>query len=153
MPRSRRARRRSASENPRRPVAAPGHDPEKLTDFSDKITRKNKRLERDDESTKVIPLEARAAAMTPTAGFWETKIASELPILRWRTSPRRVRRRAVELIENHGEVAFFRAHEFAWAAQGQAKHYEAKFWQAVSREIGRQIQRQRIIAFISSAAS
>jgi hypothetical protein len=121
--------------------------------LSDKITHKNKRLERGDESTKVIPLEARTATMATAATFWETKIASALPILRWRTSPRRVRRRAVELIENHGEVAFFRAHEFAWAAQGQAKHYEAKFWQAVSREIGRQIQRQRIIAFISSAAS
>lgn len=87
--------------------------------------------------------------MTNTANSWETKIVSALPMLRWRRSRRRVLRHAAELVERYGEVAFFRAHELAWTARAQEKHFEAKFWQAVAREISRELQRQCIIAHIS----
>lgn len=65
--------------------------------------------------------------------------------LRWRPSRSRVRRRAAKLIRAHGELAFFRAHEHAWWAQGGGNPVQACFWQAVSREVTRQIQRDAIL--------
>jgi hypothetical protein len=71
-----------------------------------------------------------------------------LRYLRWRTSPRRVHRAAVRLIEQSGELAFFRAHKQAWAACGREDHRQARFWQMVAGEVTRQVQRQAILARI-----
>lgn len=73
--------------------------------------------------------------------------------IRWRRSRRTVRREALKLIRNNGELAFLRAHEFAWAAQGNEDRRQARFWQAVGGEISRQIQRNSILAAILTPAS
>jgi hypothetical protein len=72
--------------------------------------------------------------------------------LRWRTTRGRVRNRATALIHAHGELAFFRAHDAAWIAHGLSERAQAKFWEAVAREIARQVQRGAMLARIMQPA-
>lgn len=68
--------------------------------------------------------------------------------LRWRPTPGRVRQRAQKLIRHNGELALLRAHERAWNALGRSARSEALFWEAVAREIGRQVRRSAFLAHI-----
>jgi hypothetical protein len=67
---------------------------------------------------------------------------------RWRPTPGRVRYKAQKLIRHNGELAFLRAHERAWNALGRDARSEALFWEAVAREVGRQIQRSAMLEHI-----
>ena len=72
--------------------------------------------------------------------------------LQWRASRKRVSLAADVLMNEHGEHAFFRAHERAWAAQGEAVGRQTKFWQCVCREVSRRIQRDSILTRCRSGA-
>jgi hypothetical protein len=59
-----------------------------------------------------------------------------------------VRRKALRLIRDNGDLAFFRAHELAWRAQGREDRAQAEFWETFAREVSRQIQRNAILTSI-----
>jgi hypothetical protein len=67
---------------------------------------------------------------------------------RWRITRAHVRRRATSFIHQHGEAAFFRAHDAVWIARGMDARAEAAFWEAVAREVARQMQRGAMLASI-----
>jgi hypothetical protein len=67
---------------------------------------------------------------------------------RWRPTKRRVRRKALRLIASNGDLGYFRAHELAWRAQGYENQVQARFWEAVACEIGRQVRRNMVLRAI-----
>jgi len=71
----------------------------------------------------------------------------------WRRSPARIHRTADQLIAEHGAKAFFRAHQRAWAAQGDGRMREARFWQAVSTCVCARLRRQEFIAALLARKS
>ncbi|MCG6121829.1 MAG: hypothetical protein MEP57_03865 [Microvirga sp.] len=73
---------------------------------------------------------------------------SILDLFRWRTGRRRVAATARDLLDAHGDRAFFESHEAAWRAAGDGRDREARFHRAVSLEISRVLQRRAILEAI-----
>lgn len=67
---------------------------------------------------------------------------------RWRRSPHRVAARAGWLVAEQGDAALFRAYELACQAQANTDLPQARFWEAVAREAGRQSRRRTLLAAI-----
>lgn len=68
--------------------------------------------------------------------------------LRWRPTPQRVRARAHRLILGHGDAALFRAFDGAARAHGGGDRRQARFWEAVARDVARQLRRNAILSDI-----
>lgn len=66
----------------------------------------------------------------------------------YRATRARVRSAARRLMDEHGERAFFRAHELAWSAMGEGRRARARFWRAVCGEISHAIMRRRVVSSI-----
>ena len=66
--------------------------------------------------------------------------------LRWRRSNKRIGRQAAKLLAESGDFAFLRAHKLARQSHAAGDDCQARFWQAVGSEVGRQIQRTSVVA-------
>ena len=68
----------------------------------------------------------------------------------WRRTRARLDRATDQLITSHGDQAFFRAHSLAWTARGEGRGSEARFWEAVCRQICGRIRRREVVAAMLS---
>lgn len=66
--------------------------------------------------------------------------------LRWRRSNKRISQEAAKLLAESGDFAFLRAYKLARRSHGAGDDCQARFWQAVCSEVGRQIQRTSVVA-------